>query len=81
MASKFIGEIVVEKKAVKKILPFWKYEVFKITTLRNMALHFIFVLSLVSIAFFGILSYFGLLSIENFQIRYFLSSIFVFISL
>ena len=62
-SCKIIGDVVIEKKAVKKLLNFWKYELCKINTIKNMAKHFILVLSLISMAFLGILIYFGLLSI------------------
>jgi len=60
---KIIGDIVKEKKGVKRMINFWKYELCKANTIRNMAKHFILVLSLISMSFLGTLIYFGLLSI------------------
>ncbi len=60
---KIIGNIVNEKKGIKRFVKFWKYELCKVNTIRNMAKHFILALSLTSMAFLGILIYFGLLSI------------------
>lgn len=62
-SSKLIGDVVVEKKAVKKLIEFWKFEMEKVKTIKKMATFFMLVLSLLSIAFLGILMYFGLLSI------------------